>query len=221
MLLYMTAFRTKLSSSMKSTVVELDEVADAGQQKQSSQNKLSNIVPFPDESNTQNAFELDSKKSRSVIRDEFTSLSINGPSIEDIPEIWARTISSPAPSLINQTRERLSASELGELRALCSRCLLGTIFKGLKVQDAGHMTYVQTGDINSMWLRDSSVQMGIYYPYIVENSALRFSLEGTIRKLANGVIHDPYANSYSQEWIDPNKLSKRWRMIGRGGHTGT
>ncbi len=50
------------------------------------------------------------------------------------------------------------------------------------------MTYVQTGDINSMWLRDSSVQVAIYIPYMVKNAAIRMLLEGAIRKLAHGAL---------------------------------
>ena len=38
-----------------------------------------------------------------------------------------------------------------------------------------------TGDIDDMWLRDSSVQMAIYLPRIEQHPALRRIIEGAIR----------------------------------------
>lgn len=134
-------------------------------------------------------------------------------------EIWAQGAKSS--DLVQATRKLLTQAELTELKAVCSRCLMSSLLKAVKMQDAGRMAYVQTGDINSMWLRDSSVQLAIYFPYITKMPSLRLVLAGAIRKLAHGILHDPYANSYSQEWIDPGQLDKRWRMIGRGGWTGT
>jgi len=67
-------------------------------------------------------------------------------------------------------------------------------------------TYVVTGDIDAMWIRDSSAQM---HPYIAiakreeqENgqSKLRPLLEGTLRRQAQFMLTDPYANAFTTDW---------------------
>lgn len=42
-------------------------------------------------------------------------------------------------------------------------------------------TYVQTGDINLMWTRDSAVQIAIYMPRMTRIPAIRLVVEGVIR----------------------------------------
>lgn len=41
-----------------------------------------------------------------------------------------------------------------------------------------------TGDIDDMWLRDSSVQLAIYLPRVAAHPALRFVFEGMLRSQA-------------------------------------
>jgi len=64
-------------------------------------------------------------------------------------------------------------------------------------------TFVLTGDIPAMWIRDSSAQM---YPYIGvaekegQHSQLRPLLEGTLRRQAQFMLTDPYANAFTMHW---------------------
>lgn len=57
-------------------------------------------------------------------------------------------------------------------------------------------TYVITGDIDAMWLRDSSAQVFPYIDFINEDSNLQKLIAGVINQQSLFILKDPYANSF-------------------------
>jgi len=66
-------------------------------------------------------------------------------------------------------------------------------------------TYVITGDIDAMWLRDSTAQVSPYLPLVKGDKALQQLIAGVINHQVKCIKKDPYANAF---YGDPNKVGE-------------
>lgn len=81
---------------------------------------------------------------------------------------------------------------------LYQQCLLTTIRNDVTFAP-DDTTYVITGDIGAMWLRDASAQMRPYI-YFADDPAVKAMLRGVIAREAKDLLIDPYANAFNRDY---------------------
>jgi hypothetical protein len=101
---------------------------------------------------------------------------------------------------VDRTISEISASiadaELAWLFGNCFANTLDTTVTFTPDLDGRPDTFVITGDIDAMWLRDSTWQVWPYLPLAREDARLRTLFQGLVRRQAACVRLDPYANAF-------------------------
>ena len=103
--------------------------------------------------------------------------------------------------MIEEFRKNVKDEELGWLFNNCFPNTLDTTIT-YSEKNGKPDTYVITGDINAMWLRDSSAQVWPYMAFTDKDKKLKKLIAGVINKQTQYILKDPFANAF---YDDPNK----------------
>lgn len=123
------------------------------------------------------------------------------------PELSKRKfVSKSVENTIKKVKKSIADEELAWIFENCFPNTLDTTVN-YYLKNGKPYTYVITGDIDAMWLRDSSAQVFPYLSLAKEDEKLKNLLKGVINKQIELVLLDPYANAF----YDDNQKVSEWK----------
>lgn len=140
-----------------------------------------------------------------------------------VPESQRKFKSAAVEKLIADIKRNIGNKEIAWLFENCFPNTLDTTVD-FEMINGKPDTFVITGDIDAMWLRDSSAQVWPYLPLMKQDKNLQELIKGVINRQVKCILKDPYANAFYKdetkvsEWKDdktdmkPGVHERKWEI---------
>lgn len=125
--------------------------------------------------------------------------------------------------VIDDVTSQLTNPKLAWMFRNCFPNTLDTTVHFREDDDGKPDTFVYTGDIHAMWLRDSGAQVWPYVQFAAQDEHLRRMIAGVINRQFLSITIDPYANAFNDgptggHWMtdgtdmNPNDHERKWEI---------
>ena len=88
------------------------------------------------------------------------------------------------------------------LKQLFINCYPNTLDTTVEYDKDNFDTFIITGDIKAMWLRDSCFQIYPYLFHCSKDDNLKNMIKGTFNRQLNSILIDPYANAFNKTELE-------------------